>query len=479
VVFAFINITGNKPTAQNPENAMKAMITLLLLFASLNVLGQVDTVSNLPDADKVWGLTKFYTEAKYNFVYFDKARLDWDSAYRAFLPQVLATPSTWEYYRTLERFCALLKDGHTNVNYPDDLMKNVPNRSRYKHLSIEHFDGRFFVTNAPKAAGPAVMGAEVLRIDGRPAADWARDNLFPYICASTEHQRWNDAARYMFYGADSTRTWRLTLKTTKGKEMAYHTGWHTYPADWQRSRPPYQRFSFRKIGEVGYLEVNTFGEEGIIEDFKKVLPQLYACKALVLDLRQNGGGNSDVAAELLKYFTTEKTIVGSTWKTRSHQGAFKAWGNFVLAEHPNVQVDTLSEFTRKSVQMARGDYWYQGDTMLFVNGLTVPRLLQPLVVLQSNNTASAAEDFLIMLSGLKGRARTMGQKSFGSTGQPLHFDLPGGGSARICAKRDTYPDGREFVGLGVPPDVAIARNVQDVLKGTDTELEAALKALKK
>jgi hypothetical protein len=457
---------------------MKAFITLSLLVAALNVFGQVDTVSNLPDADKAWGLTKFYTEAKYNFVYFDKARLDWDSAYRAFLPQVLATKSTYAYYRTLLRFCALLKDGHTNVNEPDDLMKNVPNGSRYKRLQIEHFNGRFFVVNAPKAADPAVLGAEVVRIDGRPAADWARDNLFPYLCASTEHQRWNDAARSMFYGTDSTRTWQLTLQTAQGKQLTYRTGWHTYPAEWQRPRPTYKRFAFRKIGEVGYLEVNTFGEAGVIEDFKKVLPELYACKGIILDIRRNGGGNSDIAAELLKYFTTEKYLVGSAWKTRSHQGAFKAWGSFYLAEHPNVRADTLPEFTRKIVQMARDDHWYAGDTMRFENNLTVPRLAQPLVVLQSNGTASAAEDFLIMLSSLKGRARTMGQQSFGSTGQPLHFDLPGGGSARVCAKRDTYPDGREFVGVGVPPDVELVRNVQDVLKGTDAELEAALKELK-
>ncbi|WP_315818881.1 S41 family peptidase [Paraflavitalea speifideaquila] len=88
----------------------------------------------------------------------------------------------------------------------------------------------------------------------------------------------------------------------------------------------------------------------------------------------------------------------------------------------------------------------------------------PLVVLIGNNTASAAEDFLIALDDLKGRATVIGERTYGSTGQPLMFDLPGGGSARVCTKRDTYSDGREFVGYGVKPDIEVKRTVEDYVK---------------
>jgi hypothetical protein len=33
--------------------------------------------------------------------------------------------------------------------------------------------------------------------------------------------------------------------------------------------------------------------------------------------------------------------------------------------------------------------------------------------------------------------------------------LPGGGGARVCSKRDTYPDGGEFAGIGIQPDVVV------------------------
>jgi carboxyl-terminal processing protease len=55
--------------------------------------------------------------------------------------------------------------------------------------------------------------------------------------------------------------------------------------------------------------------------------------------------------------------------------------------------------------------------------------------------------------------------------------LPGGGSARICTKRDTYSDGREFVGYGVKPDIEVKRTVEDYIKKRDAQLEKAIAVL--
>ena len=51
------------------------------------------------------------------------------------------------------------------------------------------------------------------------------------------------------------------------------------------------------------------------------------------------------------------------------------------------------------------------------------------------------------------------------------------GGARICTKRDTYPDGREFVGIGVIPDIEIEPTRQDIAEGRDVVLEKALEVL--
>jgi C-terminal processing protease CtpA/Prc len=60
----------------------------------------------------------------------------------------------------------------------------------------------------------------------------------------------------------------------------------------------------------------------------------------------------------------------------------------------------------------------------------------------------------------------------------LSFKLPGGGSARICTKKDTYPDGREFVGYGVKPDIEVKRTVEDYIRKRDAQLEKAIEVVK-
>jgi C-terminal processing protease CtpA/Prc len=102
----------------------------------------------------------------------------------------------------------------------------------------------------------------------------------------------------------------------------------------------------------------------------------------------------------------------------------------------------------------------------------------PTVVLFGHDTGSAAEDFLIAADNQKHFIK-MGQRSFGSTGQPLSFGLPGGGSARICTKRDTYADGREFVGVGIIPEIEIIPTLNDFINKYDRTLDEAIKVVSK
>ena len=77
---------------------------------------------NLTDAEKAAGLSKLWAEVKYNFVNFHLVPgLDWDAEFVACMPKVLATESTYEYYRVLEELIAKLKDAHTNVYLPPAL----------------------------------------------------------------------------------------------------------------------------------------------------------------------------------------------------------------------------------------------------------------------------------------------------------------------------------------------------------------------
>ena len=138
-----------------------------------------------PGHRKTLRFVHFWSEVKYNFAYFDKAKINRDSAYRAFIPQVLTTRNDFEYYRTIERFCALLKDGHTNVFAP-----SVNKFATYVPFRWTIIDQRSYVSIVLKSLSDNVpIGSELLTVKGLPTQQYLTEQVFSYIAASAEHQR--------------------------------------------------------------------------------------------------------------------------------------------------------------------------------------------------------------------------------------------------------------------------------------------------
>jgi C-terminal processing protease CtpA/Prc len=94
----------------------------------------------------------------------------------------------------------------------------------------------------------------------------------------------------------------------------------------------------------------------------------------------------------------------------------------------------------------------------------------------SSRTASAAEDFCVVLSHLR-RGKLIGTPTAGSTGQPLFYGLPGGGTGVVCTIQTFSPDGKEFVGVGIDPDITVLQTVSEVQSGNDAALRTALSTL--
>ena len=103
--------------------------------------------------------------------------------------------------------------------------------------------------------------------------------------------------------------------------------------------------------------------------------------------------------------------------------------------------------------------------------------LGPVIVLTGPETFSAAENFVVLLHASK-RATVVGERTGGSTGDSLIIDLPGDVTAHVCTAHATYPDGREFVGVGVIPDVEVHPTAVDIATDRDVVLEKGVALLK-
>ena len=425
---------------------------------------------DLTPAEKVYGLTRFWQEARDSFAYFDRVPdLDWDAAYREYVPKVLAAKGRLEYVLVLRRFCALLHDGHTNIYTPNDL-----NPWGALPINLVAFGDRIFVGDVLKSEGERIpIGTEILRVAGRPAADYVREELQPLISSSTKHILWRDAVQRLSAGKRATKI-RLAFRTPQGKtserELTFDP--KNFEGAMLRGTPPAPSFARKDLGEgIVLLTLGSFGSDEAADAFEKALPELQkSCKGLVIDIRRNGGGNSGVGWRIARHLT-DHPLVTSAWRTRESRAAYRAWGMFARVN------ETLGTGDEERVRHFLGEQWYTEPGEAIPPVPASERLNVPVVVLTDYDTASAAEDFLIALDGAKNVTR-VGRKSFGSTGQPIPLLLPGNIQARVCTKRDTYPDGRDFVGVGVIPHVEVEPAPQDYFAGKDVILERGLAVLK-
>jgi len=399
---------------------------------------------DLPLEDKVAGLSQLWSEARFAFANFHlRPELDWDDLYRQTLPRVIASKSTLEYYRILSEFYAQLQDGHSNVYFPPALRDEVYARPPLRTSLIE---GRVIITElrSPSllAQGLAI-GQEVLAVDGVPVQDYAARFVAPYVSASTAQDRAVRTFNYSLLAGDKRKPVTLALRDAGGQELVRAIS----RGDYSDVAKPVN-FVFRMLpGKIAYVALNSFQDREVPRQFAAAFDQIAASDGLVLDVRENGGGNSDNGWKILSYLTGQSfdTI---DWMSRQYQPVDRTWSR------------------RESWLHVRGERWDPADRFYS----------KPVVVLTSARTFSAAEDFAVTFDTMK-RGLIVGEPTGGSTGEALNFALPGGGSARICAKRVTYVDGREYVGVGVLPQVHVAPTIASIRSGRDVVLEAGIKAL--
>lgn len=404
---------------------------------------------HLSEAERIAGLSLFWSEVKYNFAHFNNVPgLDWDRAYLDFLPRVIAARDTRAYYEVLMRFAPLLHDGHTNIYPPKELQPRFYARPPLRTALIGGKVLVTFVGSGLLAKQGIRVGDEITAIDGIEVKRYARERVAPYESSSTPQDM---AVRMYTYGllaGDKDAPLKLDLDDGRGQHRTLVVARDNYP---DRRTPP--SFVFRQLpGGVAYLSLDQFETKASSEAFTQHLSQIMQAKALILDVRNNGGGSDRYGFEILSHLTAAP-IPGPRSTELSVEPVERANGHLSLEWRP----------------LDGSGASHPHQTRPIFNG--------PVAVLTSARTFSAAEDFVMAFDALK-RGILVGQRTGGSTGMPMSFNLPGGGSARICVKWDSYPDGREFVGEGIAPDVEVAPSAADIRGGRDPVIERAAQLLR-
>lgn len=404
---------------------------------------------DLPTADKVAGLSRIWSEAKFNFANFALVPdLDWDRAYRDAIPKVLATKSTATYYQVLEEFVALLHDGHSFVQVPRELR---PRLESWPALTTRVVEGRILVGKVldPKLAEAGIgAGMEITAVDGVPVREFAATQVRARVAASTPQDlEMKVFEKHLLDGPLGTPV-KLTLADAAGRAST-HSVPRLAPADRMKlfGQNPFVVIERLPDGLL-HVTIRSFNDEKVVPEFEQVFGEISKAKGLVLDVRGNGGGNSQHGDRILTLLT-RGTYPSQRWWTRDYRPAMRAWG---MPEARYLRTEQLE-------------------------GQAAKAFAGPVVLLIGPRTYSAAEDFVAAFRAAQ-RGPIVGETTGGSTGQPLRFPLPGGGSGSVCTKRNTLSDGTEYIGVGIVPDVTVPTTFADVRAGRDRVLEAAVKILR-
>jgi len=406
---------------------------------------------NLSVEDKLAGLSLLWSEAKYNFANFDLVpELDWDAEYRAMIPRVMASENTYDYYRLLQGFVAKLEDGHANVYFPNvsEFNSGRSNVPAINYLWIEERLILDYVAGEEFEAAGITRGDEIIAVNGQPIQEYADKEHRPFVSGS--NKAYIDSRVYswrLLKGPEGPL--ELTIKTKAGDIVTVQSrrpDWDTWHALTEGREPHPKNFEWEMLpNNIAYVELNSFGSPEASQGFADNFEEISKADGIIFDVRKNGGGSSSYGYDVLSRLTQAPFAV-SSWKTMNYRPAFRAWG------HPTDSYESTG-----NTELPHPDQYYAG----------------PVAVLSGTGTFSAAEDFLVAFDVMD-RGPIIGQASGGSTGQPLGFYLPGGGTARITTKRDTYPDGSDFVGDGVKPDILAPLSVEAFIEQRDLALEAAI-----
>lgn len=237
----------------------------------------------------------------------------------------------------------------------------------------------------------------------------------------------------------------------------YRKWWSDYPQNYDARLVEefYFNFNYRQVGgivygilneNIGYVRYPSFSY-GIGEsNLDNILYYLSTCQGLIIDIRDNGGGNMTNVETLVSRFITERTLAG-----------------YIIHKSGPARDDFSEPFA----------YYFepaqQGRVMWG----------KPTVVLTNRSTFSAANNFVSIMRLIPG-VSIVGATTGGGSGMPFSSELPNGWGIRFSSASVLDALGRttEF-GIEPTEGCAVDLDPQAALAGHDTMLDFAIDLLRK
>jgi len=369
-----------------------------------------------------------------NETYYDPTfhGVDWQAVRERYRPRMEAAPNDQEFYAQFEVMLAELRDAHTGFSGPPPPGTPPDGQPGSFGLSLVEIEGQTVVSEVEadsSAARAGVRPSMILRtVNGRPVEELYALIRANFAGTSSERAFAVLQRHAILYGGFLTKP--RTLGLVNLDNSMFEVTLEQLPA---ATAPPPHVEARRLASGVGYIKFDHWKPPADAR-FNAELAKLSDTPGLVIDLRANGGGQTDVLLNIASNFFAAPTYYGGF---RQRDG-------------------TLDRYTTHA------------PARLYK---------QPVVILIDERSASASETFAIFMQESK-RAYVIGGQSNGALLNTRIQKIKGGGTLRVSIRAYVTPNGRIPEGTGVVPDQTVPLTISDLRQGRDAALEAAEAYLK-
>lgn len=232
----------------------------------------------------------------------------------------------------------------------------------------------------------------------------------------------------------------------------YRQWWSDYPQNYDARliQQHYFNFNYRSLGtvdygildsNVGYMHYGSFETALGAGNIDYILAYLAGTQGLIIDVRDNGGGNLTNVDDLVSRFITHRTLAG-----------------YIIHKTGPGHNDFSEPFAYHIDPPAPGHLSWN----------------KPVIVLTNRSTFSAANNFVSIMKLLPG-VTIVGDVTGGGSGMPFSSEMPNGWGIRFsaCSILDAEGNTTEF---GVQPSEGckVDMNATDAQNGHDTILDYAV-----
>jgi carboxyl-terminal processing protease len=337
--------------------------------------------------------------------------LNYAQAYQEYRVAALAAPNRRTFSLLSEAFVASLQNGHTQFN-DDFLYRSDPGNLGF---ALGDFGG-WVLTRSRRPEAPTGVG--VIAINGEPFENFYQ-RVKPQLNASSDRARRHGLTSY-----PALFPVRFELTFEDGRTVSIDRA-HDEVAP--AASAPQVVHRWVEQGSIAYLKIGSFVDSGHERLATDAATGPYSnARSLIIDLRGNSGGNTPSRLG--------RRLLGRDW------------------QHWNTsQPDKPAPAAQRTRPSA-------------------PRY----ILLIDRGCGSACEDFAMPFS-LSQQAVLVGETTGGTSGQPVITDWGNGMSLWVSSRRQWFPDGREFEGVGIAADIPILLKPADFAVGArDRILECAL-----